>query len=494
LKLVVTHTYSFFPVEGLTAKQLRLADTLLSFLVKDAFHIDAVKRHLWDGRKHLLKKIRKNRQVIGYKFPTGLVRNKKLMEALGNPELVWENGYGLTKFERPTDEEVKYLLEDITLRDYQIYAVQKMLKRRRGVIQAAVASGKTEIAAAVIKYLNVPTVVMVPKLEILHQTRTRYAKRLGISKDEIGIIGESKYVPKRITVASVDSLRSMITRNGGYVDDEARRFYEEAKLVIFDEAHMVSDNTFFAVFMGFTKAEFRFGMSATPFDREDDTEIMLIGASSNRIVNITPDYLMKRGFIAIPDITMLKVGTPKLSPAYNYQTVVQEGIVDNPIRNDAIVQLVKQHKKRKILVMFRYIRHGRALSRLLYDQGIDHKIIQGDVEGEDREIIREEFENGSLNIILASVGATGLGTDLPGIEVLIRGDGGKAKISTIQILGRALRISEGKSHALVYDFYDDTHRYLRRHSKKRREDYKNIGDLVKVNQIDLSTGQGFLVL
>jgi superfamily II DNA or RNA helicase len=493
MKIKVAYNYSFFSTANLSEKRFRAVDKSLSYLTKDAFFVDAYKRHAWDGRKHLLSKVRKGGQLVGYRFPTGLLRKKDIFAVLGEPVLEWAAGITPTELEIPDDEKLSHLLNGITLYDYQIFCLRRMLEQRRGVVQVATAGGKTEIAAAAIRFLNVPTIVMVPTLDLLYQTRERYAARLGLSIDEVGIIGEGQYEPKFITVASVPTLRLMLGRGGKYIDEEAQRLYESTKLIILDEAHMISDNTFYAVFMAFVNAEFRFGMSATPFDREDNSEMMLIGATGTLIARVLPEYLMKRGFIAIPDIVMLKVNKPKLSDAFSYQQAVNFGVVDNGERNQATVDLVKACAKKKVLVIFRYLRHGHLLSRLLYDAGIDHKIVKGEIPGEERERIRHEFEHANLDVIVASVGVFKLGIDLPSIEVLIRCDGGKSKISTIQILGRALRVKGDRRRVKVYDFFDDTQKHLRSHSRKRLRDYKGLGKTINVSQIDLESGQNYLV-
>ena len=201
---------------------------------------------------------------------------------------------------------------------------------------------------------------------------------------------------------------------------------------------------------------------------------------------------MKLGILAIPDITMWNITTPQLHDGYSYQKALYDGIVYNADRNAGIVDLIKQHKGKKILLTFRFLRHGDLLSRLLYDENIAHEVVKGEVSGEEREKIRHRFERGDLDVIVASIGVFKLGVDLPSIEVLIRADGGKSKISTIQILGRALRVKDNRKRVLVYDFYDDTHTYLRRHSRKRLRDYRSLGDPVVVKQRDLNTGQQFL--
>jgi superfamily II DNA or RNA helicase len=72
----------------------------------------------------------------------------------------------------------------------------------RGVIHAATGAGKTEIAASVIRGLNVPTMFMTHRTHLLRQTAARFAKRMPELSQRIGIVGDSDYSPNFITCAT----------------------------------------------------------------------------------------------------------------------------------------------------------------------------------------------------------------------------------------------------------------------------------------------------
>jgi superfamily II DNA or RNA helicase len=58
------------------------------------------------------------------------------------------------------------------------------------------------------------------------------------------------------------------------------------------------------------------------------------------------------------------------------------------------------------------------------------------------------------------------------MDVIIMAGGGKSNKQTVQRVGRALRKSEGKSKAMIIDFYDADNGMLERHSKARLKTYK----------------------
>ena len=57
------------------------------------------------------------------------------------------------------------------------------------------------------------------------------------------------------------------------------------------------------------------------------------------------------------------------------------------------------------------------------------------------------------------------------LDALILAGSGKSSTRALQRIGRTLRPYEGKTNAIVIDFYDDC-TYLRDHSKRRRSIYE----------------------
>lgn len=67
----------------------------------------------------------------------------------------------------------------------------------------------TEVACAITRYLEMPTIFMVTTRELLHQSRARFMKRLGATEEEIGIVGDGVWNPGTwVTIATVDTLES----------------------------------------------------------------------------------------------------------------------------------------------------------------------------------------------------------------------------------------------------------------------------------------------
>ena len=129
---------------------------------------------------------------------------------------------------------------------------------------------------------------------------------------------------------------------------------------------------------------------------------------------------------------------------------------------------------------------------MFLDHGIDSEDIEyihGSTPQVKRKEVKEKFKNGELRIVIASSIWTE-GIDIPTVDVLVRANGGGGKEITdsrgiravIQEVGRAIRkpIRKGKTDVdqdienivRIYDFFDNTHKDLLRHSMNRYMTYR----------------------
>ncbi|MGR3220042.1 MAG: DEAD/DEAH box helicase [Candidatus Anammoxibacter sp.] len=120
------------------------------------------------------------------------------------------------------------------LHNYQAEAVQKIMARRYGVLQAPTGGGKTVIALSVTAERKQPTLIIVHSKELMYQWRARIEQFLDIPKAEIGLIGDSrKSIGNRITIGIVNSIKKCAGEIKGRIG-----------LLIVDEAHRTPSATF----------------------------------------------------------------------------------------------------------------------------------------------------------------------------------------------------------------------------------------------------------
>ena len=114
------------------------------------------------------------------------------------------------------------------LYDYQEEAVRKILSKRFGVLQSPTGSGKTNVVLAVIAQRKQPVLIVVHTKELLYQWKERAIEFLGLSENEIGLIGDNQYkIGSKLTIAIINSLRKHVhdikDRIGFLVIDECHR-------------------------------------------------------------------------------------------------------------------------------------------------------------------------------------------------------------------------------------------------------------------------------
>lgn len=157
----------------------------------------------------------------------------------------------------------------------------------------------------------------------------------------------------------------------------------------------------------------------------------------------------------------------------HWLSVVKLGIADNVRRNDKVVDGVRYHIANgdSILVIVSAIRQGEYLAGKI---GLDCEVIHSKLGKKRRRELIEEFREGTLPCLLATSLADE-GLDVPRAQVLFLATGGRSRRQAEQRTGRVLRSFKEKRRALIYDFVDSWHPWLRSQARARMSVYKQLG-------------------
>lgn len=153
-------------------------------------------------------------------------------------------------------------------------------------------------------------------------------------------------------------------------------------------------------------------------------------------------------------------------------------IITNDRRNMYICNLANKMKG-NTLILFQYVEnHGHVLKQMFDDMGIKVHFIHGKVKKDQRTEIRNEVKQSDNNIILASYGTFSTGINIPNLNNLIFASPSKGKIRNLQSIGRILRKSNDKKHAVLIDIVDNLKKgrkenYALKHFADRAEIYSN---------------------
>ena len=106
-----------------------------------------------------------------------------------------------------------------------------------------------------------------------------------------------------------------------------------------------------------------------------------------------------------------------------------------------------------ILVLARFIDYSTILRAMHFNAGVSVEVVTGSVVAKKRAAIIDRFESGGINVLVAT-DLFGEGFDMPKIDGLVMAQMGKSITKVYQYIGRSLRPSQGKDHALIVDVAD----------------------------------------
>lgn len=333
------------------------------------------------------------------------------------------------------------------LRDEQLIVCEEINKKDFCVAVAPPGFGKTLLGAKMIGLRKVNTLVIVHKNMLLDQWIDRFMQYFNIDKKEIGYLGKSKNkLNGKLDIATMQSLKNKpeIIKNYSFV--------------IVDECHHIPAVTFEKI-LKLYEGKYILGLSATP-NRKDGME---------------PVIFQQLGSIAY-EVKKQKTTNNKLkivhtnfkSDVDNFADLVTK-LINDKERNDLIVNQIKLHIDRKILLLTDRIEHIENIEHLLDVFDIKYVSIHGsqkkDMQKENMEAVKHS------NLVLATTSYFGEGIDFPHLNTIILATPISYYGRLVQYLGR---IGRGGSNSLAIDILDNENAFTASAYRKRKEGYKQL--------------------
>ena len=365
----------------------------------------------------------------------------------------------------------------VPLRDYQAEAFLDAVGNKKwmgigpgfhwphGILQIATGGGKTELAVAMCQVIPVPTMFVVHRKHLVTQAKDRFAK-YGIA---CGQIGDGVFDPDTtgVTIATVQTLDRLFKEG----DNEKIKQFLGAQQIFFDEAHLAASkiaigNQLVAVARCFRQAYYRWGLTATPFLKDQYSNQLLMGITGDVLCKVSTQQLIKSKHLVPPRVVMIKM--PDIGRPKSWPEVQEHAIVLNTTRNNRIIEELSKCPKPAIVMCTR-LAHASILHRMAELKGIPVPAVQsGTTATKDRTKVIEGLQSGKIKAIIATT-IYDEGVDITNIRTLILAGGGKSTIARLQQMGRGLRTHRGKHEVLVFDFLDQTGAILKRHSAARKK-------------------------
>lgn len=169
-------------------------------------------------------------------------------------------------------------------------------------------------------------------------------------------------------------------------------------------------------------------------------------------------------------------------------------IVNHRQRNEWLVNLALSQPK-NTLVLFNFVdTHGEIIFKLAEkkaeEKGKKVFFISGDTGVDRREYIRQTMERENDIVLFASFGTLAVGVNIKNLHRIVFSHPYKAKIRTLQSIGRTLRKLSGKDTATLIDVVDNLvyNKYINyayKHGIERMKIYESEGFKLKFESVVL---------
>lgn len=417
-----------------------------------------------------------------YTFFTKKINNDLLIYN-GHLSIIDESETLLPDFEQ--DDLIKSLKEDLKLLpfkpyDYQLKVVLDAFKRIKGIFRCCTGSGKSLMIALILNFLlkqNKKCLLLVPNINLLLQFKNDIKSyNLNDLYENIEIYGDQN-IPTFKKPILISTWQSLIKHK-----DDLNKGDFKYDVLIEDEVHRQVAEISSEIASSLIDTKYRFGFTGTVPD-DPIALYLLIGLFGSIKTYITPGDLIERGLgtpvVIYPIIFNYDNETKNLIRNCDKWNQQLKFLKEYKPRNDFIVKLSTTliNKKQNTLILYSHTEHGKEIYNLIMEKlypgtKVENKdlvgkncfefqkkyhvyFINGEVQGKNREIIRNFLENedGAVMVSVYSVMSTGI--NIRKLHNLIFASPLKSYTTITQSLGRGMRIHESKKQFSVFDLVDN---------------------------------------
>jgi len=411
------------------------------------------KKGLWDGQIRLFNLRNGN-------LPLGLLVDLLRFIQENKWEMTIDKSLKLENFDLEIEKFLEKVLPDLILEpyDYQMTSFIKSIRLNRSLILSPTGSGKSYIIYLIIRFLlnhvHGKILVSVPSINLVRQLHTDFcsyeSNRFICDQCYELLSGASKQTSRRVVIATWAML---------YRQDVT--FFTQFDVFICDEAHQADSMALGKIISMMPHVRYRFGFTGT-LDGSKTHELQCRAWFGSLIKSSSTKDLMDKGLLSTLEIQSLSIEYSEKDrqemKASDYQTEISF-IVSHPQRNEFLVDLALSQPNNTLLLFNLIERHGEVIFKLAekkaQEKGKKVFFISGDTGVDRREYIRQTMERENDVVLFASFGTLAVGVNIKNLGCLIFAHPYKARIRTLQSIGRALRKLIGKEKAILFDICDN---------------------------------------
>jgi len=338
------------------------------------------------------------------------------------------------------------------LRPYQIEIIDRTRTHfknnfRSVALQLPTGAGKTCLAAQMLntsasKGFN--SWFIVHRRELVKQTISSFSDT-GIKR--FGVVAAGFPMAKAFPI-QICSIQTLMHRH---------KYLEPPSFIVWDEFHHLGAKTWAKIYSQYPNA-YHIGLSATP--RRLDGQglgkffnVMVQGPSMSWLIE--NGFLVPYKIFAPSSINVAGIHTQM----GDFQKTELAAVADKPsITGDAIKHYRKHADGKRAVVFCVSIEHSKHVVGQFNQAGIFAEHVDGETPVDQRDHSIRRFNHGEIKV-LSNVDLFGEGFNLPSLEAVIMLRPTQSVGVYLQQVGRALRPSPGKSHAVILDHAGNCERH-----------------------------------
>lgn len=243
-----------------------------------------------------------------------------------------------------------------------------------------------------------------------------------------------------------------------------RNYMNQFDVIILDECHKGQSKAIRNLMLSATNVKYRTGWTGSLSD-EVMSELLITGLFGPKKEIITTKELMDKNIVASLNIHILRLKYPESisKEVLKYDYTDQMKFMNNYDRRSSLLLKIGAVQEKTGLMLYKNIKHGEHVFDMARKMFAERNIylIHGnhfqmnDNKYKNLEELKAFIENDTNAIVLANYQVLSTGVSIKNLHWMMFFVPIKSFISTIQSIGRVLRISDTKKKAILIDIVDD---------------------------------------
>lgn len=342
---------------------------------------------------------------------------------------------------------------ELSLRTHQMEALKGLVNflgsgDSSGWVRLPTGAGKTAVFVTLTALLDVPTIIVVPKKDLVRQTEKEWRKFGGDPKQIGAFYSDKKVCGARTIITTYASLPSLL---------EKLPPGAQFPVVVCDEAHRSLSSRSLEAINRIPGNRIRLGFTATP----DFTAVKSVRRAFGTLIHeMHLVDAIRSGICSGVRVVYVKT-TSKVVGAetgasgdFNQKQLAEN--LDSAARNRAALAILSapEMQSRSVVVSCLSLKQAAALSEAACKAGLKARHVHGGMSKTEREEAYQGFEAGDVKILFA-VDLLTEGWDSPRADTLLNLRPTASRVVAEQRGGRILRLHPDKEDALVIEFVDN---------------------------------------